>query len=353
MLSFMRLFYLPFRALFVGILLLGVTAFSALAQQIRYANAVQSSLNATSEPLAVDNSLMTAARIEAPALLGAARLRLNFPMTIRRGTKAGLVIQMGSNVDLGILTGTSIRTYLSGSSSAVDNFAASSLLDLTATGSNKAVLEFTVADDINQIEVRTAGLLNASVSVDIFAAYGAVTPLPVELTAFLGKATDNGVALTWNTASERNNDHFVVERADEQSDVFRAIGQVKGAGSSSQLRQYQFVDANPKAVSYYRLRQVDADGKEEFSPIVAVKSVLKTAELAAYPSPAAELLTVTGSTGTSLAVFNQFGQRMQEAKMTLEPRQQLDVRSLPNGVYFLKDLSTGQSTRFVKVASVR
>ena len=120
----MRLFYLSFRAFFVCILLLSVTAFSALAQQIRYANAVQSSLNATSEPLAVDNSLITAARIEAPALLGTARLRLNFPMTIRRGTKAGLVIQMGSNVDLGILSGTSIRTYLSGSSTAVDDFAA-------------------------------------------------------------------------------------------------------------------------------------------------------------------------------------------------------------------------------------
>ncbi|MFD2720762.1 T9SS type A sorting domain-containing protein [Hymenobacter monticola] len=314
---------------------------------------MHSSLNATSEPLAVDNSLTTAARIEAPALLGASRLRMNFPMTVRRGTKAGLVIQMGSNVDLGILTGTSIRTYLNGSSTAVDNFAASTLLDLTATGSNKAVLEFIVADDINQIEVRTAGLLNASVSIDIFAAYGTVTPLPVELTAFLGKATSSGVVLTWNTASERNNDRFVVERADDQSDAFRAIGQVKGAGNSIQPQQYQFVDANPLALGYYRLRQVDADGKEEFSPIVAVKSALKAAELAAYPSPAVETLTVTGAAGASFGVFNQFGQKLLEAKMTLEQRQQLDVRSLPNGVYFLKDLSTGQSTRFVKTASVR
>jgi hypothetical protein len=349
----MRLFYLSFRVLFAGILLLGATAFSGIAQQVQYATGVYSSQNATNEPLAVDNSLMTAARIEAPALLGTARLRINFPMTVRRGTRAGLIMQMGSNVDLGVLNGTSIRTYLNGSATPVDNFAASSVLDLNATGSNKAVVEFIVSNDINQIEVRTAGLLNASVSVDVFAAYGIITPLPVELTAFLGKATSTGAALTWNTASERNNDHFVVERADEQSDVFRAIGQVKGAGNSTQPHQYQFVDANPKAVGYYRLRQVDADGKEEFSPIVMVKNTLKPAELAAYPSPATETLTVTAPAGASLAVFNQFGQKMQEVKPALEERQQLDVRSLPNGVYFLKDLSTGQSTRFVKTASAR
>lgn len=341
----------------MGILLLGITALSSAAQQVRYATTVYSSRNATSEPLAVDNSLITAARIEAPALLGTAYLRVNFPMTVRRGTNAGIIIQMGSNVDLGILTGTSIRTYLNGSSTPVDNLAASTLLDLTVTGSNKAVLEFTVADDINQIEVRTAGLVSASVSVDIFAAYGTVTPLPVELTAFLSKATSTGVTLTWNTASERNNDHFVVERAEGESDIFRAIGQVKGAGNSSQPQQYQFIDKAPQAVGYYRLRQVDADGREEFSPIVLVKSEIKAtnkvSELVAYPSPATETLTVAGASGASLGVFNQFGQKMQETKLTMEQRQQLDVHSLPNGVYFLRDLTTGQSTRFVKAAAGR
>lgn len=348
----MRLFYLSFRALFVGILLLGATAFSSVAQQLQYATAVHSSSHASDEPLAVDGSLLTAARIEAPALFGSARLRMTFPTTVRRGTKAGLIIQMGSNVDLGILTGTSIRTYMNGSIIPVDNFSASTVLDLTATGSNKVVVEFLVANDINQIEVRTGGLLNASVSVDVFAAYGTITPLPVELTAFLGKATSTGVALTWNTASERNNDHFVVERAEGESDVFRALGQVKGAGNSSQPRQYQFIDKDPKAVSYYRLRQVDADGKEEFSPIVMVKSAVAATELAAYPSPATDYITVAGAAGTSIGLFNQFGHRLQEVEMATLQRQQLDVRALPAGVYFLKNSATGQSTRFVKAADV-
>jgi hypothetical protein len=349
----MRLFYLSLRITFLGVFLLGVTSFPSLAQQWQYATAVHSSANTSAEPLAVDGSLMTAARVEAPALLGLARLRMAYPTTVHRGGRAGLVIQMGSNVDLGILNSTSIRTYMNGSLIHIDNITVSSLLDLTVTGSNKVAVEFPVTNDFNQIELRTFGLVNASVSVDIFAAYGTITPLPVELTAFLGKATNTGVALTWSTASERNNDHFVVERTDGESDVFRAIGQVKGAGNSSQPRQYQFVDKAPKPLGYYRLRQVDADGKEEFSPIVAVKSDIKTLELAAYPSPAAELLTVTGTAGTSLGVFNQFGQKVQEAKTPLDQRQQLDIRHLPNGVYFLRDLSTGQSTRFVKAAGAR
>ncbi|MDO7846044.1 T9SS type A sorting domain-containing protein [Hymenobacter sp. M29] len=349
----MRLFYLSFRAAISGILLLSATAFSSAAQQWQYATTVHSRLNASDEPLAVDGSLATAARIEAPALLGAARLRVAFPSTVRSGGRAGLIIQMGSNVDLGILTGTSIRTYMNGNAGYEQNISVASLLDLSVTGSNKVAVEFPVTSDFNQIEVRTAGLVSASVSVDIFAAYGTITPLPVELVAFQGKATAAGVALTWNTATERNNDHFVVERTNGASDAFYAIGQVKGAGSSSQAREYQFVDVTPNAISYYRLRQVDADGKESFSPVVMVKSNIKTTELVAYPSPAAETLTVAGAAGTSFGVFNQYGQKLQEAKLTLEPRQQLDVRSLPNGVYFLRDLTTGQSTRFVKAAATR
>ncbi|MDO7854202.1 T9SS type A sorting domain-containing protein [Hymenobacter convexus] len=349
----MRLFYLSIQVALLGIFFIGATAFSGVAQPWQYASTVYSASNASNEPLAVDGSLATAARIEAPALLGAARLRIAFPSTVRSGGRAGLVIQMGSNVDLGVLNGTSIRTYMNGSSGYEQNISVASLLDLNVTGSNKVAVEFPVTSDFNQIEVRTAGLINASVSVDIFAAYGTITPLPVELVTFQGKASTAGVSLTWNTASERNNDHFVVERTNGASDVFYAIGQVKGAGSSNQSHQYRFVDAAPKPMSYYRLRQVDADGKETFSPIVVVKSDIKTTELAAYPSPAAEMLTVAGAAGTSFGVFNQFGQKVQEAKVTLELGQQLDVRSLPNGVYFLRDMATGQSTRFVKAAATR
>ena len=353
----MRLFYLSFRAVFLSVLLLGATAFFSKAQSWQYATAVHSKLNVDNDQHAVDGSLTTAARVEAPALLGAARLRLAFPSTVRSGGRAGLIIQMGANVDLGILTSTTIRTYMNGNSGYEQSISVGTLLDLTVTGTNKVAVEFPVGSDFNQIELRTAGLLNASVSVDVFAAYGTITPLPVELVAFQGKSTAAGVALTWTTASERNNDLFVVERTNGASDAFYAIGQVKGAGNSSQAREYRFVDANPNASSYYRLRQVDADGKEAFSPIVMVKSDIKSTskstELVAYPSPAAEMLTVAGTAGTTFGVFNQFGQKVQEAKLTLESRQQLDVRSLPNGVYFLRDLTTGQSTRFVKAASAR
>jgi hypothetical protein len=161
------------------------------------------------------------------------------------------------------------------------------------------------------------------------------------------------VALTWNTASEHNNDRFVVERAGEQSDVFQAIGQVKGVGNTSHAQQYQFTDKDPLAVGYYRLRQVDADGKEEFSPVVVVRSAAKATPLMAYPSPATDFITVAGATGSSIGLFNQFGHRLQEVEVTPVQRQQIDVRNLPAGVYFLRNAATGQSTRFVKDAGGR
>nr|WP_262895433.1 T9SS type A sorting domain-containing protein [Hymenobacter properus] len=75
--------------------------------------------------------------------------------------------------------------------------------------------------------------------------------------------------------------------------------------------------------------------------------------LAAYPSPAADFITVAGTPGSSMELFNQFGHRVQQVEMAPVQRQQLDVRALPAGVYYLRNAATGQSTRFVKAAGAQ
>lgn len=98
--------------------------------------------------------------------------------------------------------------------------------------------------------------------------------LPVELLSFKGQESSNIVLLTWATASEINNDHFVVERSIDNVN-FTAIGSVKGAGNSSRLSTYNFIDAEAPALAaqsafYYRLKQVDMDGTFTYSAIVVV-----------------------------------------------------------------------------------
>jgi hypothetical protein len=124
-----------------------------------------------------------------------------------------------------------------------------------------------------------------------------------------------------------------------------ALGQVAGAGTSSQARNYQFTDATAVGTNYYRLRQVDASGTESFSPVVVVVAT-KTA-LSAYPSPATSALTVTSAAGTTLRIFDQQGQLVRQATLSAGA-QTLDVSALAAGFYVLQDAESGQRLRIQK-----
>ncbi len=104
--------------------------------------------------------------------------------------------------------------------------------------------------------------------------YGGKIPggvLPISLVKFEATKLAEKVKLTWTTATEINNDKFIVERAAEGED-FTAIAEIIGAGTSKELNTYTFVDANPlKGTAYYRLTQVDFDGTSTSFEPVAVK----------------------------------------------------------------------------------
>lgn len=79
---------------------------------------------------------------------------------------------------------------------------------------------------------------------------------------------DHQVRIDWSTASELNNDYFVIERSQDFVH-YEAIGTQSGTGNSQTLQHYQALDPTPlSGRSYYRLRQVDFDGTTAFSPVV-------------------------------------------------------------------------------------
>ncbi len=90
--------------------------------------------------------------------------------------------------------------------------------------------------------------------------------LPVDWLNFNVESEKNTAILNWATQTERNNAYFDIEMANEYGQEFSKVGQVKGAGSSSQVKQYTY-ELNDIAEGYYyfRLRQVDFDGKSTFS----------------------------------------------------------------------------------------
>lgn len=89
-------------------------------------------------------------------------------------------------------------------------------------------------------------------------------PLPVELVQFASACEGGRVTLTWVTASEQNNEAFIIERSTDNVN-FEAIGTVAGAGHSFSPIHYSFVDHDPPGLAYYRLRQMDTDGRESLS----------------------------------------------------------------------------------------
>jgi hypothetical protein len=111
-------------------------------------------------------------------------------------------------------------------------------------------------------------------------------PLPVELVSFTGKLRPDGSAqLNWITAQEKNSAYFELQRSlDGRS--FEAIGRETAAGNSSTRLTYGAIDPRPLSVAtYYRLRQVDLDGTQQYSSIVVLSPAGAQPGLLVWPNP--------------------------------------------------------------------
>lgn len=94
--------------------------------------------------------------------------------------------------------------------------------------------------------------------------------ISINLVDFKGRKEGNINQLTWKTASETNNDYFVLEHSVDGK-KWETIQETDGAGNSTEENNYSF-DHNrfPKKINYYRLTQVDYDGKREEFNIISI-----------------------------------------------------------------------------------
>jgi hypothetical protein len=95
--------------------------------------------------------------------------------------------------------------------------------------------------------------------------------LPIELIEFKSKVLNTDIVLNWVTAAEENNSHFEIEQGFDGI-TFNSIGKVLGNGTSSRQNYYQFVDNDPiSGTNYYRLKQIDFDGRFDYSKILSIQ----------------------------------------------------------------------------------
>jgi hypothetical protein len=113
------------------------------------------------------------------------------------------------------------------------------------------------------------------------------TLLPVEFLSFYGEAQTHCNTLNWVTGSELNSSHFVVEHS-KNGVAFEAIAQVSAAGMALNGKSYQTKDYKPyEGQTYYRLKQVDIDGKYRYSDVISVHNTKASVFeiVGAYPNP--------------------------------------------------------------------
>jgi hypothetical protein len=148
---------------------------------------------------------------------------------------------------------------------------------------------------------------------NLYAAVLAVTGinLPITLSYFQARSEEGGILISWKTAAELNNDHMVIEKS-RDGVRFQEIGQVKGRGTATTPFTYSFVDPNPQTgPNYYRLKQVDTDGKFIYSKTI-VADTNGFIHLYAYPNPVSERIFVRSTEeviNTGLHLFDALGRR--------------------------------------------
>jgi len=164
-------------------------------------------------------------------------------------------------------------------------------------------------------------------------------PLPIELTAFEGDCSGSDVVLTWTTASEINNDYFVLERS-RDGEHWQVLTAVNGAGNSSAKIHYAYTDPNPlqEKTLYYRILQTDYDGTSKSVGTVSLancKGVLENT-LEVYPNPSNGKFYTQFSGDSddiqSLQVFNLYGESIafESDKSVL-----VDLTGQAAGIYLL------------------
>jgi len=163
--------------------------------------------------------------------------------------------------------------------------------------------------------------------------------LPVSLKSFTGKIKNNNAVLNWITASELNNESFDVLHSSNGRD-FTAVGNVRAAGTGNIENSYGFVHSNlSPGKHYYRLLQKDKDGRSHNSEVILLQSGKAQLALQLQPNPAVssiKLLTAENVTGSSYKISRADGMVVQKGVVT---NQQVDVRQLPAGQYYISLLS--------------
>ena len=218
-------------------------------------------------------------------------------------------------------------------------------LDNTFDGDGKVTThingnDFGNATKISGLRIYVGGLSNDNLFA--LAAYLNSGALPVQLISFTAHKQNNSVLLNWETASEQNTSHFSIERSNDGIQ-FSLLADVTATGNSQSLKNYSFTHDNPvTGINYYRLKQVDLDGRFKYSN--AVKVIMQKDNLIhLYPNPSVNNTLLVFSKPVEKVTVNIFSATGQLVKSIFiangQTRQLIDISALSKGIYTFRIIS--------------
>ena len=191
-----------------------------------------------------------------------------------------------------------------------------------------------------------------------FGSPSGVAPLPVKLISFTAKAIEKDAILNWSTATEKNNDHFEIERSNDGVNFTKA-GDVSGAGNSTSIIKYAFTDARVADFStqhvYYRLKQVDFDGSFEYSNLAIVTFVKQgvVSILNVQPNPFAGNLVVNynlpNEGNVTILIIDAQGRIVASNELIANKganKATFNTAAYAKGIYFISVNYNGSSTNY-------
>lgn len=168
--------------------------------------------------------------------------------------------------------------------------------------------------------------------------------VPVKLELFEVSKQVNAVNLFWQTSFEQNSHHFEIENSNDGSNWVN-LGSVTAAGNSNIKKQYRFTHNNPQSgYNYYRLKQVDANGKFTYSEIRRIFIDEKDQPVIIYNSYTRCIAIPSYSTGIAAAsLFSADGKKIQELG------ENTNITAYPSGMYLIRVIDKKGNAFFKKV----
>jgi YVTN family beta-propeller protein len=193
----------------------------------------------------------------------------------------------------------------------------------------------TIVDEITDADLQARAPVGfGDFTGSTFAPASVGSSFPVELLGFEAQPYQQAIRLSWQTVTEQNNDRFIIERS-QQPGIWESIGVEAGHGNSREVIQYQFADhqVQPGQAYYYRLKQIDFDGKFSFSPRISA-TLPFSSQSQLYVDARLQTLHLTQEVGGHAHLLDLNGRTL--SQFAVEAGEQtISLAGLPVGLYLL------------------